>query len=268
MKPYDPALSLRLAEAAVASYSGHDVLADWSSRRGMVCRAWSEGAAQAAVFCADTTRDGEVIVAIRGTDEGLDWRVDTRLWRVRRSWWSYPDEDGKPIGRLHRGFVSYAERLSSLIAEEVARWPDRPVHVCGHSLGGALSYLIARDLSRRGRDIATVHAFSSPRVGGRKWAQAYDAGPLGSLTFRVVAVLRGAQDLVTQTPPAAFGYWHAGRPVIVSGAERWESEAMWEQVRTLPKWRFVSRLFRGVSAHPSRSLMAVLRADAERAEAA
>lgn len=268
MIPYSPALSLRLAEAAVASYSEGDALAGWSARRGYVCEAWSEGAAQAAIFCEDGPADGPVIVAMRGTDQGLDWRVDTRFWRVRRSWWG--------PGSLHRGFVSYAERLAALIAEEVEKWPDRPVHVCGHSLGGALSYLIARHLWRRGHEIASVHAFSSPRVGNREWAQDYDDGPLGEKTFRVVAVFEGEQDLITQTPPAWSGYWHAGRPVIVAvkrdelgraaKVDRYESEEAWETVRRgLPmRWRLITRLIRSVRAHPTDLLLDVLTADLRR----
>lgn len=262
--PYDPGLSLRLAEAAIASYYDGDALARFSARRGYVCQHWSEGAAQAAVFCDQSAADGALIVAMRGTDSGMDWRVDTRFLRVRRSWWGFPSEDGKVLGTVHRGFVAYAERLSALIAEEVERWPGRPIHVCGHSLGGALSYLIARHLWRRGRRIATVHAFSSPRVGNREWAQAYDASALGAVTYRVIVVLGGEQDLITQTPPAWMGYWHAGRPVIVTGTDRYESGEAWETVRKgLPmRWRYITRLIRSIRAHPANLLLSVLRTNA------
>lgn len=276
MIPYDPRLSLLLADAAVASYRDGSDIVEWAAERGYSCRHWSEGAAQAAVFAS---LNGPVIVAMRGTDQGLDWRVDTRFWRVKRSWWGFPvldtegdlvfGEDGRAVtvGSLHRGFVSYAERLAPLIAEEVERWPDRPVHVCGHSLGGALSYLIARHLWRRGHEIATVHAFSSPRVGDLAWAQAYDASELGAVTFRVVAVNRGEQDLVTQTPPAWAGYWHSGRPVIVTADGRYETEEAWELVRQgLPmRWRLLSRLIWSAKAHPTNLLLSVLTADARRA---
>ena len=49
-----------------------------------------------------------------------------------------------------------------------------PISIVGHSVGGALAHLAALDLATRGFDVAEVWTFGAPRVGGRRFAAAYD----------------------------------------------------------------------------------------------
>jgi hypothetical protein len=79
-----------------------------------------------------------------------------------------------------------------------------PISIVGHSVGGALAHLAALDLATRGFDVAEVWTFGAPRVGGRRFAAAYDEA-VGDVTWRVVN--RG--DVVADIPGFPL-YHHVG----------------------------------------------------------
>lgn len=143
------------------------------------------------------------ILAFRGTEAlkpGDSWR---KLGAVARDWWT--DARVRRIGSAHGGEVhaGFEHAISAL-------WPQmQPLlglaprwWCCGHSLGGALAVLGAARLAEAGVTLAGVITFGQPRVGDARLAAQLASLPL----LRVV----NACDLVTEMPPEALGYRHAG----------------------------------------------------------
>lgn len=67
----------------------------------------------------------------------------------------------------------------------------KPLFITGHSLGGALATVAARDLVHKG-GIAACYTFGSPRVGNDEWT-----GDIKTPIYRLV----NAADCVTMLPP-------------------------------------------------------------------
>lgn len=74
----------------------------------------------------------------------------------------YDDELGC---RLHAGFLEHADRLLSDVLPLLAPPSNRraTVEVCGHSLGGAVAFILAMKLKKRGYAVKRVTAVAAPR---------------------------------------------------------------------------------------------------------
>jgi hypothetical protein len=88
-------------------------------------------------------------------------------------------------------------------------WRRFEVEITGHSLGGALSTLLAVELEALGFRIARVTTFGSPRVGDWRFADYYDE-KLGDRTHRFTH----AHDAVPSLPPRLLGYHHVATEVF------------------------------------------------------
>ena len=255
MLPYSPSLALRLAEHSAAVYYLPHQFARWSlDQRHAGAMTIERGSTQVGVAYGP---DG-IIVAARGSEAIGDWGENLAAWRVR---W-------KPVphGRVHVGFRWQASRvaveLEDAVSALVMRYPDAPVYITGHSLGGALAVLLAPLLRPCGAD--AIYTFEAPRAGNAAFSAWYDR-LYGERTFRVVCIRRGCADLATRIPLSACGWWHVGQPVMIRDGIPYESEAAWEQARAahpvkpLAQWRIISRLAAGVQAHKAVTLVEELR---------
>ncbi|RXH78455.1 hypothetical protein DVH24_001973 [Malus domestica] len=97
------------------------------------------------------------------------------------------------------------------IAEPLDKWH---VYITGHSLGGALSTLLALELSssqiaKRGLISVTMYNFGSPRVGNKVFAEIYNKKVKDS--WRVV----NHRDIIP-TIPRLMGYCHVAQPVYLT----------------------------------------------------
>jgi hypothetical protein len=258
---YDDATALALAEHAAAIYLAPDAYAEACLRAGFSgALTATSGATQVGIAWATWG----IVVCARGSSERLDWVENLQAWRV--SW-----RELLPAGAgVHRGFKRQAERLRRVIRSRVEAVlghaaDGAPVWYAGHSLGAALAPLVAlclrRDLALQP---AAFYLFASPRLGNRGLSEWW-AAEFGAITHRVVIAHRGVTDLVTRIPPAAWGWWHLGRPQIIRDSRRYESEAEWERLRAehperpMAQWRVLSRLLLGVQGHLAGQLVADLR---------
>jgi len=142
-------------------------------------------------------RDGALIVAFMGTDPV-----------VFANWLTNFNAAISPTD-MHRGFEEAAGATWERIGAEIARahGAGRPVLIAGHSLGGALAVATAERAMQEDKVRATsVYTYGMPRIGGLKFAQAYNRD-LGPVTYRVVY----GMDLVPTVPPTELGYSHVGR---------------------------------------------------------
>ncbi|MEK1939477.1 MAG: lipase family protein [Pseudomonas sp.] len=101
------------------------------------------------------TRQGELLLAFRGTDITQDWLTDANCGV----------QQGPSAWMVHAGFnetfKSFREDLDRFMR---GRKPTT-IHCVGHSLGGALASLAADHISQSGVGGVKLYTFGAPRVG-------------------------------------------------------------------------------------------------------
>jgi uncharacterized OsmC-like protein len=116
--------------------------------------------------------------------------------------------------KLHQGFGSGAKAVYDDAKPFLNK--DQPIHLTGHSLGGAIAVILAMYLQRDGYEIEQVTTFGQPKVTNVTGAKAFAHLPL----VRVVT----ANDIVPLVPPISPMqimdldiFWHMGEEVILLG---------------------------------------------------
>ncbi|XP_031377601.1 phospholipase A1-Ibeta2, chloroplastic [Punica granatum] len=160
----------------------------------------------------------DIVIALRGTATCLEWAENMRAQLVQIP--GIDDEnnlktsDNRSQPKVECGFLSLHKTqgtnvpsLAESVIEEVRRLVEMykgeslSITVTGHSLGAALSVLVADDLSVRIPDAPPIAVFSfgGPRVGNRDFAD--------RVTARNVKVMRivNDQDLITRVPGVFLG---------------------------------------------------------------
>ncbi|MFO7857455.1 MAG: lipase family protein [Ectothiorhodospiraceae bacterium] len=131
-------------------------------------------------FVARRARDGVAVLAFRGTETDFeDIRTDlqARFYRT----------DGV---RIHSGFYKAYSAVAAQVEAAVTECAEDRLYVTGHSLGGALAVVAARQLESDG--LAACYTFGSPRVGDLDFGDG-----LRTPVYRLV----NAADLVPRLPP-------------------------------------------------------------------
>ncbi|ROW11000.1 hypothetical protein VMCG_01053 [Cytospora schulzeri] len=191
---------------------------------------------------------GAVIVAFRGTYSLTNTIVD--LSTVPQEYVPYPDPDdgaggGNGTGRqqdhhhhrctnctVHMGFLAswtQARKLVLPVLEDArAQHPGYPIHLLGHSLGGAVALLAALELKvARGWDDVVVTTFGEPQAGNEGFVQYVDRvfglddddGYDPDLERRVYRRVTHVDDPVPLLPLGEWGFRpHAGE-VFISRAD-------------------------------------------------
>ncbi len=98
-------------------------------------------------------RQGEVVVAVRGTQTGADWLSNGNA-AIDRS----------PSGfAVHQGFNQLARSIHPQVQEALKGRNPSTLHFIGHSLGGAAATILADALSAAGG--VKLYTFGAPRAG-------------------------------------------------------------------------------------------------------
>jgi len=130
-----------------------------------------------------------ILFAFRGTKEIVDWGTNLNAEMIRFS-------EGE--GMVHAGF--YKAFLSvKTIVDEVVRTTtnlDKPILICGHSLGGALTNLVAAYFRKKGHQKIMIYTFGCPLVGDTDFTYHFSK-VLPIIAFRFVH----NQDLIPMIPP-------------------------------------------------------------------
>ncbi len=108
-------------------------------------------------------RQGESLVAIRGTASFADAITDARMSFARSS-------SGHVV---HRGFALAFESIKPDLSGYFFNRIPTKTHVVGHSLGGAMACLTAEYLSSIGHNVE-LYTFGCPRVGNSAFSHALD----------------------------------------------------------------------------------------------
>lgn len=171
LRGFDPVLGLRLARACLEAY-------DPAKADGVVWDAHYDLRARI------EEQEDKTIVAFRGTASLENWLVDAN---------ALPNSLG-----LHSGFyLAWLSIRKKLMAAIPA---NKPVCLTGHSLGGALAVVAARELD----NVQSVYTFGQPRV----------CRPEATMStaphFRIV----DKEDIVPHVPGLLCGYRHRGDLIL------------------------------------------------------
>ena|SRR5581483_1859757 len=151
-------------------------------------------------------RDGNcIVVGFKGSRQVKDFVQDAKFIR-------------KDIGRgmaVHEGFFEDVESIVVEIAT-VVRGLNRPLLLCGHSLGADEAILFAWLCVKINLPVHAVYAFAPARPGNAAFAAAYNDA-LGDRTFCFV----NRDDPVPMLPPLSFGARRCGQIVFWTG-RKWK----------------------------------------------
>ncbi|KAI0020152.1 alpha/beta-hydrolase [Xylariomycetidae sp. FL0641] len=177
----------------------------------------------------DTAKNhGAIIVAFRGTYSITNTVVD--LSTVPQEYVPYPPPDGgdsePPEHRCHNCTVHMGFFASWQIARKTVlpqlkdlhkQYPEYPIHLVGHSLGGAVAALAALELKvMLGWDDIVVTTFGEPRVGNAGFVEYLDVvfdlhRPYDNIEKRSYRRITHVDDPVPLLPLNEWGYRsHAG----------------------------------------------------------
>ena len=128
------------------------------------------------------------LLTFRGTRENVDWLTNLDAEMVQFS---------EGVGRVHAGFYRAFISVKAIVDKVVKDMnPDKPILICGHSLGGALSNLVAAYLRKKGHSKIMIYTFGSPLVGDSDFSYHFSkVEPI--ISYRFVH----NQDLIPMIPP-------------------------------------------------------------------
>lgn len=142
--------------------------------------------------------DNDLIIACRGTEpkEWSDIKTDLNIDRVS-------SKSGQ--GLVHQGFRDYTDKIWEPVKTHVLKNLNKNVWLTGHSLGAAMSTLMAKRLvlDPLNVEIQALFTFGSPRVGDRKYINQFN---------NKVVHHRWVNDgdIVTKIPFSPW-YYHCGK---------------------------------------------------------
>lgn len=153
-------------------------------------------------FAAESS--ARLVLTFRGTEDWEDLRKGISFAQV-------PYPYASRAGYTHKGFTELYSGIRDSVLRLVRRLPaGKPVHVAGHSLGGAVAALCALDIASRRRHPVHLYTFGAPKAGNADFAAALDS--------KVVRHWRiyNPKDPVPGLPPASvlkYRYVHGGAPL-------------------------------------------------------
>lgn len=189
------------------------------------------------------------IVVFRGTD-----RVGYETSSLSYTWREWIDTDfradliaqpGGVAGRVHRGFLDSVRfhvqgALDARIDAIRAAYPERPLWITGHSLGGAQAIVYTAHLRARGVPVQGTYTFAAPRVGDGDF-RAWINGRMNN-GIRIQRFDFG-EDLITMAPLAPMGYtspgrrnWYRDLRNITRGADEWGNRLGGDVCHHYPPW--------------------------------
>lgn len=206
--------------AAVYLHEEGPGFADFCADRLISPRIITNGNARAAIF----KNDDVIVICIAGTNDSKDWKNN----------FSFRKRAYIGTGKISSGFGAHfgliRRPLLAAIKEEYQRRP-RPLILCGHSLGGACTYLLELVCRNHGILPDLVVVAGAPRPGNKQFAEHVR----NCMDGRLIQ-LRNKADVVPCLPPYSLGYRHppCGVAVIdLAGNIRAEMNPFFQQLQRI-----------------------------------
>ena len=167
-------------------------------------------------------RVGDTVVFVfKGSCTMTDWLYNLQIWKCPFAYGGF---------KIHQGMNSKIKVTYDYIKSKIL--PTDKVYLTGHSLGGALSLLTAYALSTElATNIAGVHVFGAPRVGGVLWKASYN-----KILYDKTFSYQNQGDIVPSLPPTFLGYTNVGQHVKLDSRKRMFPSSVhlpWFYVRNL-----------------------------------
>lgn len=141
-----------------------------------------------------------VLFSFRGTLEGQDILTDLNAERVAFS---------EGVGNVHAGFYTAFKSIKKIIDDATKDAGERPIILCGHSLGGAIANLVGAYLRKKGHAKVMLYTFGCPLVGDSVFSNHFTKiAPIVSYRFI------HNQDMITMIPPP---YSHLRINILILG---------------------------------------------------
>ncbi len=192
--------------------------------------------------CLLALTESKIMVVFQGTNDAVDVVRDLsfRMHRVCG-------------GKVHGGFLeAYRQVEDHLLSAMEELNPDRifPVHVTGHSLGGAMAAQAMLALKIRGHVIAESYVSAAPKIGDKEWCRMFN-----SLSIPLYNIVHNL-DVVPMLPP--FGSFKtSGVRVYLSDdgvftdyrkySLKFWSLSIWDWILRVPAAHRVSRYIEAVN---------------------
>jgi hypothetical protein len=139
-------------------------------------------------------------VAVRGTVDDVNWKLDMD---------THGAFDKKSGVLIHRGFHTVARTIYADLRGRLN--PTYRTYFTGHSLGGAVSAILATYLDRDGYGIGGVYTFGQPKFTNAEGVRRYSYMPVLRVVYQ--------NDAVAMLPDAVKGgrasYVHLGPEVVL-----------------------------------------------------
>ncbi|KAI8322542.1 alpha/beta-hydrolase, partial [Martensiomyces pterosporus] len=151
-------------------------------------------------FVAHKDDTKEIIVSWRGSTILMDWIAD--LTFVPVPWPKQVDGSAVHVGFLS-AYSAAADKIKSVVAGLVQKYPDYKIVLTGHSLGGAEAAVGAADFAVTHPEWVSkmeLYTYGEPRVGNPSFAAWMSKQPFP--IYRVV----NKGDLVPQVPLQVMGF--------------------------------------------------------------
>jgi triacylglycerol lipase len=196
--PYCDTIAQEMVDVAHLTYQDVDTVRQEMQHRGFKQFHYFDRGSTQAFLVSNTEK---LILIFRGTElkSIQDWIANSEAAKIKACG-----------GRVHLGFWEGCQNVWPQIETEIQQiryqFPEIPLFLTGHSLGGALAILAAVQLQMCGHKLDSVYTFGCPRIGDRHFAMQYNRR-LYDCTFRLV----NHRDIVAQLPPTELGYTHIGQ---------------------------------------------------------
>jgi len=196
--------------------------------------------------CYFSMYNSDGLLGFRGTENFRDWLSDFNVVRVRM------ETKGLPLATsplVHFGFIRQYRTLDTQINKMVRKMIEeknmQTVHVCGHSLGGALASIAAIQLHHEFPNLSIhCYTFGSPRPGDKTFAACFDRSVQSSYRFL------NSRDPVTATPTTwRFQHVSGGRWIYPDGMDDENRMTHWNRF-----WKILYHGFRSFLGRVDESL--------------
>jgi len=166
---------------------------------------WDKSETSTQAFSASSP--DKILLSVRGTTDTADWEQNLKADSVPFEEGPSPRHTatGDPL-HVHEGFYEAFRSLKGDIGnylDENLEGDDgkKSVFVCGHSLGGAVAFLIAASLQSNRGVPPILYTYGMPRVGERAFAEHYGQNGRNPLIHHRHV---HHQDPVPQSPPPQY----------------------------------------------------------------
>ena len=119
-------------------------------------------------FVGYSAADNAVIVAVRGTDDSVNWigSVDQTMDFV-----AYPKCNPCMVNaRMYNTYLEMSALVKAQVQFILSKYRTAAIYVTGHSIGGALAALAALDIKATFGKVDQFYSYGQPRLGNQNFA--------------------------------------------------------------------------------------------------